>query len=218
MRVMPVVVPAASIGSPAVRTVSCRKHEGSIRPVSWRTRMPIVALALALGIATAQLSACGASSAVSSAAQSASSAISSAAAKVKSTTATTKTATTRTATTTTTKSASAKPSTQPGATISVTSSGTVNVQAKPTKPASTESGNGGLPWWGWVLIGMAIVAVIVAIFAAGRRRGETARARQEAAGAGRATSDRYPPDTEPPGADPPPGGSPPPGPDPPASR
>ena len=120
---------------------------------------------VALGIATLPVSACGsgaASGAASSAAHNASQAASTAAAQVKSVTAPTKTQTV-------TKSVAG-----PGASVSVHNSTSVKVQAAHGTPTTTDSSGGGVPWWGWVLIGMAVVGVLVAIFSAGRRRGKAA--------------------------------------------
>src|SRR4051794_37262398 len=38
-----------------------------------------------------------------------------------------------------------------------------------TPTTGDDSGDGGLEWWGWVLIGLAIAGVGIAIFALGRR-------------------------------------------------
>ncbi len=47
---------------------------------------------------------------------------------------------------------------------------TTSVQVVPTSNTGQEAG-GGLPWWGWVLIGLGIAAAAVGIFMFGRRHG-----------------------------------------------
>lgn len=49
-------------------------------------------------------------------------------------------------------------------------SGSSTVQTAPTTTASSQSDDGGLEWWAWVLIGVAAAGVLVAAFAAGRHR------------------------------------------------
>ena len=135
-------------------------------------RLPLIVAALALGVATAALSGCGsgaASSAASSAADQATGAVSSAAAGI--------TSKTQSAPATAGAQTVTKTATQPAATTSVTNSVSVNAQATHTTPAPTDSG-GGLPWWGWVLIGLGAAGVLVAVFAAGQRR----RGQQSGAG------------------------------------
>jgi len=129
-------------------------------------RLPIVVAALALGIATAELSGCGsgsASSAASSAAKAASGAVSSVTGEL----------------TSKTQSASATAGTQtatkPAATTSVTKSTSVTAQVTQTTPAATDSG-GGPSWWVWVLIALGVIAVCAAIFIAGQSRGKSKRA------------------------------------------
>jgi len=134
--------------------------------VRFTARLPIVAAALALGIATAELSGCGsgsASSAASSAAKAATGAVSSATSELTSKTQSAG----RTAETQTT--------TKPAATTSVTKSTSVNAQVTQTTPAASDSG-GGPSWWVWVLIALGVVGVVVAIFIAGQRRGKSKRA------------------------------------------
>jgi cobalamin biosynthesis Mg chelatase CobN len=159
-------------------------------------RLPLILVALALGT-TVVLGGCGSgavSTVASSAAQQAKDVLSTATGSrtaVSTTTAPGRTVTqtaTRTAETkTTTKTAAA----QPGATASIAKSATVNVHATQTTPATSDSG--GLPWWAWVLITLAVVGVVMAIFAAGRRRGKSPTDRPPG-----------PPGPPPPGAPPPP--------------
>jgi hypothetical protein len=77
-------------------------------------------------------------------------------------------------TVTETKTASA-----PTHTASITAQ-TTSVQVAPTS-TSAKSG-GGVPWWGWVLIGLGIAAVAVGIFLFGRHRsgGQSSRTDQAA--------------------------------------
>jgi hypothetical protein len=63
----------------------------------------------------------------------------------------------------------------PSVTNSTTNSATANIHATQTTPAAESSG-GGLPWWAWVLIGVGVVGVVAAIFAAGRHRGKATSA------------------------------------------
>jgi hypothetical protein len=126
-------------------------------------RLPIVVAALALGIATAELSGCGsgsASSAASSAAKAATGAVSSASSEL---TSKTQSASGTAETQTTTK---------PAATTSVTKSTSVNAHVTQTTPAATDSG-GGPSWWVWVLIALGVIGVCAAIFIAGQRRGKS---------------------------------------------
>jgi len=131
--------------------------------VRFTTRLPIVLAALALGIASAELSGCGsrsASSAASSAAEAATGAVSGAADDLTSKTQSASgTAETQTAT-------------KPAATTSVTKSTSVNAQVTQTTPATTDSG-GGPSWWVWVLIALGVIGVCVAIFIAGQHRGRS---------------------------------------------
>jgi len=142
------------------------------RMISTR-RTVLVLVALALGIATALLGGCGSgttSGAVSSVAKEATKAISSATAQVKSTTAAAKSDTATTPAETQTVTAT---STTPAGTASVTNSKSVKIDATQTTPTTSESGGGGIPWWGWVLIGIGVAGVMVAIFVTGRRHGAT---------------------------------------------
>jgi hypothetical protein len=149
--------------------------------------VPLVLGALALGVATSELSACGSGStsgAAANAAKEATSAISGTGAQVTSKTpaagdpTTTQTASASTETVTknapqpgTTKSVT-KTATQPGARTSLTKSASksATIHATQATPATSESGGGGLPWWGWILIGIGIVGVVAATVALGRRR------------------------------------------------
>lgn len=65
-----------------------------------------------------------------------------------------------TVTTTTTKTV-----TQGAPTASVTA-----VQVNPTATTADQSGDGGLQWWAWVLIGLGVAGLGVAVYALGRRR------------------------------------------------
>jgi hypothetical protein len=128
------------------------------------SRPSLVVAALALGIAAAALSGCGSgsvSTTVSTAAKAASGAVSS----VSGATTKTPTSTQQTGAPTVTKTSS-----PPASTTSITSTTSVNVHGTHTTPATSESG-GGVPWWGWVLIALGALGVLLAIFAAGRRRG-----------------------------------------------
>jgi hypothetical protein len=131
--------------------------------VRFTARVPIVVAALALGIATAELSGCGsgsASSAASSAAKAVTGAASSATSELASKTqSASETAETQTVT-------------KPAATASVTKSTSVNAQVTHTTPAATDSG-GGPSWWVWVLIALGAVGVLIAVFMTGRRRGKS---------------------------------------------
>jgi cobalamin biosynthesis Mg chelatase CobN len=135
--------------------------------------MSLIVGALVLGLTAAAISGCASASAntasvtsaASSASKQASGAATSAAAGAKSAT--------RTATVTATSTAqpsATKTVTQPGATVSKNNSISITAHGTQTTPAKSDSG-GGLPWWGWVLIALAAIAVLVAVFSAGRRRG-----------------------------------------------
>jgi hypothetical protein len=151
--------------------------------VTARRLVRLLIATMALGGMALLMSACGsgaASGAVSSAAQNANQAVSSAAAQVNSATASvtkTQTSTAPAKTKTETKTAPAKTHTAtksvtgPGASISVQQSTSVNALAVNGTPTTTDSSGGGLAWWAWVLIGAGVVTVLIAIFAAGRRRG-----------------------------------------------
>jgi hypothetical protein len=73
-----------------------------------------------------------------------------------------------------------KTTAQPAVTTGITNSNSVNIHATQTTPTANDSG-GGLPWWGWLLIGVGTVGVALAIFIAGRRRGEAAGSREPSA-------------------------------------
>jgi hypothetical protein len=70
--------------------------------------------------------------------------------------------------------------TLPGNTTTI-SSHTTSVKVNPTTTSDKES-SGSIPAWGWVLIGVGAVLLVVAIFMIGRSRG--ARARDAAAASG----------------------------------
>ncbi|MGN6872361.1 MAG: hypothetical protein ACTHMY_28560 [Solirubrobacteraceae bacterium] len=56
----------------------------------------------------------------------------------------------------------------PGQTTGITGNNTT-VAVTPISADTSESG-GGIPWWGWVLIGLGVVGVAIAIFQLGRGR------------------------------------------------
>lgn len=122
----------------------------------------------ALGWAISSCGSGGSGTASEQAGQAVSTAKSQAEGKVKTTTekgqTTTATAPAETKTVTTTKTEKAP---APSATVT---NQTTNVQAAPATTAGDESSDG-LPWWGWVLIGLGVVAIGSAIFAVGRNRG-----------------------------------------------
>jgi outer membrane biosynthesis protein TonB len=95
---------------------------------------------------------------------------------------------------TTTVTKTEKAPSPPARTTTVTNN-TTNVQAA-SKTAEDESSDG-LPWWGWLLIGLAIAGIGIAIFVAGRKRGrDKTSAHQKPAGttgAEAATGDPLPP-------------------------
>jgi hypothetical protein len=75
----------------------------------------------------------------------------------------------------------AKTVTQPAQTQTVRSTktttvlgNTTSVQVSPTTTSPKQS-NGGIPSWGWALIGAGAVLLVVAIFMIGRARGARAR-------------------------------------------
>jgi len=85
-------------------------------------------------------------------------------AKTKTTTETktvTQPAQSRTVTATTTVST-------PGQTTAITGNNTT-VAVTPISTTASQAGSG-VPWWGWVLIGLGVVGVAIAIFQLGRRR------------------------------------------------
>jgi hypothetical protein len=55
--------------------------------------------------------------------------------------------------------------TQPAQTSTATT-----VAVVPTSTTGSESGDGGLPWWGWLLIAVGVVAIGFGIYRLGRRR------------------------------------------------
>ncbi len=140
----------------------------------------VIPVALVLGFASAAgLSACGSasvSSSVSSVAKQVSTAVSGGSK--------TETVTKSTSAPTVTKSVSAPTVTKsvsaPGGTTSIGNTTSVSVNA-PTTTATNES-SGGLPWWAWLLIGLAIAGVVALIYAAGRRRGKDKRVPPAATG------------------------------------
>jgi cobalamin biosynthesis Mg chelatase CobN len=67
-----------------------------------------------------------------------------------------------------------KTTTAPGRTTTVQSN-TTTVEIKPTTTTSGKQSSGGIPAWGWVLIGAGAVLLVVAIFMIGRTRGARAR-------------------------------------------
>jgi hypothetical protein len=82
-----------------------------------------------------------------------------------------RTVTTPTRTETVTKT---KTTTAPGATATIHSN-TTTVEVKPTTSPSGGGSSGGIPAWGWVLIGAGAVLLVVAIFMIGRTHGERRR-------------------------------------------
>jgi hypothetical protein len=73
----------------------------------------------------------------------------------------------------------AKTVTEPARTQTVTRTKTATVQsnttATPTTATNAKQSSGGIPSWGWVLIGAGAVLLIVAIFMIGHSRGARAR-------------------------------------------
>ena len=49
------------------------------------------------------------------------------------------------------------------------------VQVAPASTTGGESDDGELPWWGWVLIGLGVAAIVAAIYLVGRRQGEAGK-------------------------------------------
>jgi cobalamin biosynthesis Mg chelatase CobN len=102
-----------------------------------------------------------------------------------STTSTTQPTKTTTERTTTTVTSTAKPSTVTSTntesthTASITSQ-TTKINVSPTSTTGKGSSSG-LPWWGWLLIGLGIAAVVVGIFQFGRKKGRRAAALRRAA-------------------------------------
>jgi hypothetical protein len=58
--------------------------------------------------------------------------------------------------------------TSPGQTTAITGNNTT-VAVNPLSTTDNQSGSG-IPWWGWVLIGLGVVGVAIAIFQLGRGR------------------------------------------------
>jgi len=58
--------------------------------------------------------------------------------------------------------------TSPSQTTAITGNNTT-VAVNPLSTTASESGSG-IPWWGWVLIGLGVVGVAIAIFQLGRSR------------------------------------------------
>jgi hypothetical protein len=59
--------------------------------------------------------------------------------------------------------------TQKAQTTSVTNSTSIKVQPTSTTPAAAESTGSSLPWWGWALIGLGVVAIITLVIVRWRR-------------------------------------------------
>ncbi|HEV7173974.1 MAG TPA: hypothetical protein VGN29_00705 [Solirubrobacteraceae bacterium] len=88
--------------------------------------------------------------------------------------------------------------TKPARTQTVTRTETTTVHSNTTtvKEPTTTSGNqssGGIPAWGWALIGAGAVLLIVAIFMIGRSRGARARETTTAADPSRPSDSAMPP-------------------------
>jgi cobalamin biosynthesis Mg chelatase CobN len=125
------------------------------------------------------LAACGSGSLAQDAKNAASTATGAAKEQLAAATTTTTTATsTRPADTVT---QSAKTVTQPARTQTITRTETTTVHSNTTtvkvSPATTtgKESSGGIPSWGWALIGAGAVLLVVAIFMIGRSRGSRAR-------------------------------------------
>ena len=82
--------------------------------------------------------------------------------------------------------------TVPGNTTSIQSN-TTSVQVSPTTTTSGNQSSGGIPSWGWVLIGAGAVLLVVAIFMTGRARGARARDATSATGPSRPPDSAMPP-------------------------
>ena len=59
---------------------------------------------------------------------------------------------------------------------------TATQTAQPTSTGAPGASGGGMPWWGWVLVGLAAATVVAAIFVAGRHRGRREGAAQATPG------------------------------------
>lgn len=180
------------------------RHAARAQRMTGTRRMRLFRRALAIGVTSVLLSACAGTTkgAASTAAQKASQKISKAVTQTESVTAPAKpepgTKTSggskpeapRTTTKTRTVTASA---TKPDG-VTVHNSKSLKLNATQISSAKSSTGGGGLPWWAWVLIGAAAVAVLVAIFAAGRRRGRSTppRPHRMSAGATRRVQGRRP--------------------------
>ncbi|MGZ4180967.1 MAG: hypothetical protein ACXVUL_09850 [Solirubrobacteraceae bacterium] len=82
--------------------------------------------------------------------------------------------------------------TVPGKTTSIQSN-TTSVQVSPTTATSGKQSSGGIPSWGWVLIGAGAALLVVAIFMIGRARGAPAREARGEAGPSRPPDSAMPP-------------------------
>ena len=94
----------------------------------------------------------------------------------------------------------AKTVTQPARTQTVTRTktatvpgNTTSVQTSPTTATNGKQSNGGIPSWGWVLIGAGAVLLVLAIFMIGRSRGARARDTTGAADPDRPPDSAMPP-------------------------
>ena len=138
------------------------------------------------------LAACGSGSVAQKAENAASTATGAAKEKLAAATTTTTTSTetvtqpARTQTVTRTETTTA-----PGKTTSIQSH-TTSVQVSPTTTSGSQS-SGGIPSWGWVLIGAGAVLLVLAIFMIGRSRGARARETAGAADPSRPPDSAMPP-------------------------
>ncbi|MGZ4185115.1 MAG: hypothetical protein ACXVUE_18960 [Solirubrobacteraceae bacterium] len=90
------------------------------------------------------------------------------------TTTETKTVTEPARTVTTPARTETKTVTEPGRTTTIESH-TTTVAVKPTTSTTGQGSSGGIPSWGWILIGAGAVLLVVAIFMIGRSHGERRR-------------------------------------------
>jgi hypothetical protein len=144
-----------------------RRCRAMIATASIARRWTLVILLASLVVG---LSGCGSgsgSSAVSSAAKSAKKAVSSA---TKSASAQSSPAAGSGGAKTVTKSQAAS---KPPSKVSITRSASANVKATVQTTSATSNSGGGVPWWGWVLIALGAVLLVLVIVLLRRGRGST---------------------------------------------